>query len=222
LSKGKRDTIIDLTKPLDTSFIPFSNGQYTDPSMEISEWSTLQKEGFRVSRLSMGTQSGTHIDALAHFLEDGARLEALSPAEFIGKYFLLNLSCVVSLSKVTESLKAYRNEEILLLKTLAYQTAELSVEAMQKILSLPPLLLVLSGKIEIKDSKPFAFNRLVAEAAKFLVEDLDPQKTNSLFEHGEIFIFPLNLMGVAGSPCRVLARISEAKTTGKMVKQIHT
>ncbi|MHB8137559.1 MAG: cyclase family protein [Smithellaceae bacterium] len=207
MSKGKRDTIIDLTKPLDTSFIPFSNGQYTDPSMEISEWSTLQKDGFRVSRLSMGTQSGTHIDAPAHFLEDGARLEALSPAEFIGKYFLLNLSCVMSLSKVTESLKAYRNEEILLLKTPANQTVELSVEAMQKILSLPPLLLVLSGKIEIMDSKPFSFNRLVAEAAKFLVEDLDPQKTNSLLEHGEIFIFPLNLMGVPGSPCRVLARI---------------
>jgi len=215
LSKGKRDTIIDLTKPLDASFIPFSNGQYTDPSMEISEWSTLQKEGFRVSRLSMGTQSGTHIDAPSHFLEDGARLEALSPSEFIGKYFLLNLSCVMSLSKVTESLKAYRNEEILLLITPANQTAELSVEAMQKILSLPPLLLVLSGKIEIMDSKPFAFNRLVAEAAKFLVEDLDPQKTNSLLEHGEIFIFPLNLMGVPGSPCRVLARISEAKTTEK-------
>ncbi len=49
---------------------------------------------------------------------------------------------------------------------------------MQKILSLPPALLVLSGTIEIEDSEPFAFHRLVAGAAKFLVEDLDQKEAH--------------------------------------------
>jgi kynurenine formamidase len=195
---------------MDSLFIPFSSGLYSDPPVEISEWSTIQNEGFRVLRLSMGTQSGTHIDAPAHFLNDGAVLESLSPAEFIGDYFLLNLKGGVTLSDVTVLLKPYSGEKIIFLKTPVNQCAELSLEALQMILSLPPALLALSGEVTVKDSAPFTFNRIIAEAAKFVVEDLDQTKTDGLPDAGELFVFPLRLIGVTGSPCRVLARIAKA------------
>lgn len=214
MSGSKRNTIIDLTKPLDTSFIPYSNGNYSDPLLELTEWSSVAKEGFRVTRMSMGTQSGTHIDAPAHFMEDGARLEALSPDQIIGNYFLLNLPCMATLSDIAESLKTYREEKILFLRTPENQSAKLSGEAMQEILSLPPVLLVLAGVIEIANSKPFAFHRLVAGAAKFLVEDLDQQEAYRIPGNGEIFVLPLKLVGVSGSPCRVIVRALETKATG--------
>ncbi len=206
---GKRNTIIDLTKPMDSLFVPFSSGLYSDPPLEISEWSTIQNEGFRVFRLSMGTQSGTHIDAPAHFLDDGAGLEALSPDEFIGDYFLLNLMGSVTLSDVTSMLTSYHGEKIIFLKTPVNQFAELALEALQKILSLPPVLLVLSGEVAVNGSVPFTFHRIIAESSKFLVEDLDQSKTDGLPDTGELYVFPLKLLGVSGSPCRVLARIAK-------------
>ena len=206
---GKRNTIIDLTKPMDSLFVPFSSGLYSDPPLEISEWSTIQNEGFRVCRLSMGTQSGTHIDAPAHFLDDGVGLEALSPDEFIGDYFLLNLKVSVTLSDVTSMFTSYHGEKIIFLKTPVNQCAEVSLEALQKILSLPPVLLVLSGEVTVKGSAPFTFYRIIAESSKFLVEDLDQSKTDGLPDTGELYVFPLKLLGVSGSPCRVLACIAE-------------
>jgi kynurenine formamidase len=210
LRTGKRNTIIDLTKPMDSLFVPFSSGMYSDPPLEISEWSTIQNQGFRVFRLSMGTQSGTHIDAPAHFLDGGAGLESLSPAEFIGDYFLLNLKSNVTLADVTGMLTLYHGEKIIFLKTPVNECVELSLEALQKILSLPPVLLALSGEVVVKDSAPHTFYRIIAESSKFLLEDLDQSKTDGLPDAGELYVFPLKLVGVSGSPCRVLARIVKA------------
>lgn len=199
--------IIDVTKSLNSSFIPFVKGNYTDPPLELTEWSSIQREGFRVSRLSLGTQSGTHIDAPAHFFRNGDSLEALPPEHFMGKYFLLNLSGAASFDNVVEQLKSYKEEKILFLRTSENQSAKLSREVMQKILSLPSILLVLSGEIE--NDHPFMFNRLAAASAKFLVEDLDQKEAHRISGNGEIFVFPLKLVGVSGSPCRVIVRVHE-------------
>ena len=209
MTESKRNTIVDLTKPLNSSFIPYSTGKYTDPPLKFLDWSSLHREGFRVTQLSMGTQSGTHIDAPAHFLEDGALLEALSPDHLIGEYYLLNLPDAASLSDISELLKTYHDEKILFLRTPENSSSELSWEAMQKILSMPPALLVLAGIIKIENSEPFALHRLVAGAAKYLVEDLDQKEAHNLPAHGEIFVFPLRLIGVSGSPCRVIVRVPE-------------
>ncbi|MEE9936579.1 MAG: hypothetical protein K4445_12735, partial [Deltaproteobacteria bacterium] len=53
---------------------------------------------------------------------------------------------------------------------------------------------------------PFAFNRLVAGAGKFLAEDLDRRRAQDVPAEGEIFVFPLRLACASGSPCRVVVR----------------
>lgn len=211
MHESQRYTIIDLTKPLDISFLPFSKGSYSDPPLEMTEWSSIPEDGFDVTRVSLGTQSGTHIDAPAHFLEGGDTLEALSPDQFIGPYYLLNLPHVSSLSCITESLKSYHDEKILFLRTPENQSAKITGEAIKKIVFLNPRLLVLSGEIEIEDHEPYAFGCLVAGAAKFLVEDLDQKAAHDISGNGEIFVFPLRLVGVSGSPCRVIVRIPAQK-----------
>jgi kynurenine formamidase len=205
----KQNRIIDLTKPLDKSIIPYTSGRYSDPPLEITEWSSIDKEGFRVSRLSLGTQTGTHIDAPAHFLEGSATLDVLPADDLIGNYFLLDLPRSPSPAHLAEKLKAYNREKVILIRTPENVTANLPEDSLRQILSLPPLLLVLSGEIEMDHSAPFAFHRLVACAGKFLVEDLDQRKAHLVCGKGEIFIFPLKLVGAGGSPCRVVVRMEE-------------
>ncbi|MFO7569401.1 MAG: cyclase family protein [Smithellaceae bacterium] len=202
----QRNTILDLTKPLDPSFRPFSSGKYSDPPLEMADWSAIAQEGFRVSRLSMGTQSGTHLDAPAHFLEGGATLESLLPDQLIGSYFLLDLSPHPESTPIKKRLEAYRQENILFLRTPANLTSQLSRNDLQTILSLPPVLLILSGDIGIESHGPYTFHRLAAQAGKFVAEDLDQQAARFVPAYGEIFALPLRLTGVSGSPCRVIVR----------------
>lgn len=200
--------IIDLTKPLNASFIPYTHGKYSDPPLEMTEWSSIAQEGFLVTRLILGTQSGTHIDAPGHFLENGALLETLPSDQLMGSYFLLNLSDETSCSFLLHSLKAYRDEKILFLRTAQNKSAKLTGRNVQEILSLPPALIVVSGDIQIENKEPFAFHRMVAEASKYLVEDLEQEAAKNVGVTGELFVFPLRLTGVSGSPCRVVARVN--------------
>ena len=198
--------IIDLTKPLDESFIPFTSGSYSDPPLEISEWCDISNEGFRVSRLSLGTQTGTHIDAPAHFIDGGATLEELIADQMIGRYFLLDFSLQPKAEDISNRLARYRQEKILFLRTPENVALHLSPDKLQKILALPSVLWVLTGEIEVEHSAPFEFYRLTACAGKFLVEDLDQKAVRQVTERGEVFVAPLRLTGVSGSPCRVIVR----------------
>ena len=83
--------ILGLTKVLDEDLAIYTSGSYSDPPLQIETCCTVQQQGFTVSRLSMGTQTGTHIDAPAHFALDGATLEALPVQALIGRYLWVDL-----------------------------------------------------------------------------------------------------------------------------------
>lgn len=57
-----------------------------DPSIEITNWSRLDAgDPANVTLLKFGAHTGTHVDAPAHFLEGGARVESLSLQILIGE-----------------------------------------------------------------------------------------------------------------------------------------
>jgi arylformamidase len=56
-----------------------------DPGIEITSWHSLAEgETSNVSLLHFGAHSGTHIDAPAHFIRDGNRVDQLSLESLIG------------------------------------------------------------------------------------------------------------------------------------------
>jgi kynurenine formamidase len=72
--------VIDLSMPLDER-TPFYPG---DPAPRICVATTIAGDGFNVSRLELGSHSGTHCDAPFHFREDGSRLDELALERFLG------------------------------------------------------------------------------------------------------------------------------------------
>ncbi|MFN2514607.1 MAG: cyclase family protein [Pyrinomonadaceae bacterium] len=56
-----------------------------DPGIEIKEWLTLANgDAANVSLLHFGLHSGTHVDAPAHFIEGGGKVESLPLQSLIG------------------------------------------------------------------------------------------------------------------------------------------
>jgi kynurenine formamidase len=73
--------VIDLSMPLDER-TPFYPG---DPEPRICAATTIAADGFNVSRLELGSHSGTHCDAPFHFRETGARIDELPLERFVGR-----------------------------------------------------------------------------------------------------------------------------------------
>jgi len=57
-----------------------------DPGIEIKQWLGLAKgDAANVSLINFGLHSGTHVDAPAHFIEGGAKVDSLSLESLVGE-----------------------------------------------------------------------------------------------------------------------------------------
>jgi kynurenine formamidase len=191
--------IIDLTKLLDENLDIYAEDGYSDPPLLIEPWCVVQSQGYKVSRVSLGTQCGTHIDAPSHFFEGGADLGALPVDALMGKYFLLDLDEVARNGKFD-----YQGEPILFLRSSS--GAEISEDVFKSLLAFPCRVWVIIYDIHIFGRDVFYFNRALAEAGKYLVENVDEQAAMRVKNGGEIFALPLNLVFTSGAPCRVVVR----------------
>jgi kynurenine formamidase len=74
------DRIVDLSVVLDQDTHVYPG----DPKPELSVATRIEREGFNLLSLRIGSQSGTHVDAPYHFIEGGARVEECDPGLFVG------------------------------------------------------------------------------------------------------------------------------------------
>lgn len=74
--------IYDVTVPLSAATLTYPG----DPGIEIHSWLALANgDAANVSRINFGLHSGTHVDAPAHFIAGGAKVETLPLASMVGE-----------------------------------------------------------------------------------------------------------------------------------------
>lgn len=87
----------------------------------IDQIHNIDKEGYRESELIISSHTGTHIDAPAHILKDGAYLDQLSLEHFFGKATILDFSMFSNRLIAKKDLELFKdkidNTEFLLIKT---------------------------------------------------------------------------------------------------------
>jgi kynurenine formamidase len=72
--------IVDLSHPINAETQVYPG----DPVVRLRPATTIDRDGYNVLHVSMGSQTGTHVDAPYHFLADGARIDAMDLSMFIG------------------------------------------------------------------------------------------------------------------------------------------
>lgn len=74
--------------------------------VQIIPTRTFEQDGGRESRLTCGTHTGTHVDAPAHFLQNGKTLDQMDLSQLIGK-------CqVVDMMHITEKITAQDLDQV--------------------------------------------------------------------------------------------------------------
>jgi len=79
---------VDLTHTLENG-MPVYPG---DPSPSFENYSTLAKNGVNLTRIVMGSHTGTHIDAPRHFIENGIGVDLIGPDKLIGEAYVADFS----------------------------------------------------------------------------------------------------------------------------------
>ena len=109
----------DLTQIISKD-IPVYSG---DPQPDFEQSSTIDKDSYNVTRISMGSHTGTHVDAPRHFMIDGNSIDREPLSKFIGESIVIDLSkrCNIGEGITCSDLEAYskiiRENDILLLYT---------------------------------------------------------------------------------------------------------
>ena len=79
----------DVTRPLRAALAPWPGDT---PFEHRLTWRMDAGASVNVGAVTMGTHNGTHADAPYHFLPDGARIDGLDPAIYVGPAMLLDVS----------------------------------------------------------------------------------------------------------------------------------
>ncbi|KAH9479731.1 Kynurenine formamidase [Psilocybe cubensis] len=64
----------------------------SDPEFQTLPHATHSKDGYAVQKLSLGTHTGTHIDAPYHFLAEGETIDKIPLDRFVGEAIVVDLS----------------------------------------------------------------------------------------------------------------------------------
>ncbi len=194
--------IIDLTKVLDKDYDIYHDGDYSDPEFSMEQWCSIEDQGFSVSKLQLGTQTGTHIDAPSHFNTRGDTLDKLDLNNLFGRYCYIDLTRKSS-STEESIVSRYQDENILFLFAERDGTG-IEESLFEAMLALPAKVWVMAGYLSVNEKTTYYFYRGIAEKGIFLVEDLQYDASMRVTPNGTIVALPLKLNNSSGAPCRVV------------------
>ncbi|MEK6282435.1 MAG: cyclase family protein [Acidobacteriota bacterium] len=209
--------IYDVSVPLSESTPTYPG----DPGIEIKAWLTFAKgDHANVSLLHFGAHSGTHVDAPAHFIEGGSRVEFLSLDSLIGPAEVVEVP--TSINVIDERFAAtlpLQNTQRILFKTrnsafwnnpgegfrsdytyLDSGAAKLLVEGGIKLVGIDYL------SVEQFHSEKFETHRILLSNGVTILEGLDLREI--VAGSYELICLPLKIAGGSGdgAPARAVLR----------------
>jgi arylformamidase len=79
---------VDLTQTLANGMTVYVG----DPVPSMKRYKTLEKNGVNLTLLTLGSHTGTHVDAPIHFVKGGKAVDQLPAEQFVGEGVVLDLS----------------------------------------------------------------------------------------------------------------------------------
>ncbi len=82
--------IIDLSYPISEGMLRFQAPWH--PDVKLEAMGSIETVGRNTTRISLGSHTGTHMDAPRHFIGDGASIESLPLSLLVGKVSIMDFS----------------------------------------------------------------------------------------------------------------------------------
>jgi arylformamidase len=198
--------VIDLTQPLNAQTPAYTDeGGYRDPSYRTEPWASIPTQGYSVHRLELGTHTGTHLDAPAHFHAQGRTVDKILASALVGWAKVIDVRAWTRVT--TTALDSYSGswrDGDLLLFVAPDAGIPIDASAVATVAEWRPKLILFSGQL-FDEGERYHHNRVWLGADVPLVTDLDPTAAAHVRDGDLLMVAPLPLEGMDGAPCRVYA-----------------
>jgi kynurenine formamidase len=211
---------VDLSVPLDRDTQVYPG----DPPVRTEPAATIDRDGYNLLAVHLGSQSGTHCDAPYHFLDGGARIDQLDLRLFAGPGVLVDVRgrpdrAVIGLADVAPALDRVGPGTIVVLHTgwsTHYGTPRyadhphLGPDACRAVLDrgVRTIGLDTPNIDETPDAThpggDWPCHRMIAAAGGVIVENLTNLAAVD-FPDPFVSVLPLRLTGADGAPVRAVA-----------------
>lgn len=102
------DGAVDLTQTIENGMTIYVG----DAVPRVSKYKTLSRDGVNLSVITLGSHTGTHVDAPVHFVKGGRPLDRLPADAFVGEAAVLDLSDVPAGSPITAADLQRRSRDV--------------------------------------------------------------------------------------------------------------
>jgi arylformamidase len=99
---------VDLTQTIKNGMTVYIG----DPVPKVTKFKSLAKDGVNISVITMGSHTGTHVDAPVHFVKGGRAVDELPVESFVGVAVVLDFSRKPPGSAITSSDLQEHSEEV--------------------------------------------------------------------------------------------------------------
>jgi kynurenine formamidase len=171
--------VIDLSLPIYSGMEVFPG----DPEVNIETIHTHENEGWELRKISMGSHTGTHVDAFSHMHEDGSSLSELPLERFFGKAQVVRLT------------DQWPTDQGL------FFTEEIDIDWLEQLLAARPPFV--GGEITEALERALLENEVITYTNLVNLEQIPRGKTFMFYG------LPLNIQAGDGSPVRAMAMIEE-------------
>ena len=190
-----------------------------DPEPSVTVATTLENEGYNLSTLVMGTQTGSHVDAPYHFSNEGATIDQMELDFFLGDAIVVRVTDKKAEEAITmEDIEPYKEQitpgKIVLFNTNWYkkrgteeffhhpyvngEVAHYLVEQGVRFIGIDTINADQTGGTEFPVNDLFSEKRLMIGENWAYFDRID-------FENPYIIAIPMKVVGCDGSPVRAIA-----------------
>ena len=213
------ERLLDLTMPFSERTIPVPG----HPCPQLEPLTTLERDGIRNTLMTISIHTGTHVDAPAHIIEDGATIDEIPIDRFRRRGVCLDLrefarsGAPITLEHLEGAgfdasqvggailtLATGWSDEAWQSERLYGANPYLAEDASRALAEAAPSALGLDFAVD--DTKPWPNHTILLGAEVLLIENL--MRLTELPRDGfEVTAFPLKLTGQNGGPTRVVAEL---------------
>ena len=191
-----------------------------DPEPRIATATTVAADGYNLSHVHLGTQTGTHVDAPFHFRDDGATIDGMPLAMCVGPAVVVPVRDKTAGQPITlADLEPHRSrlapgrialfatgwyahagsEEFFRHPYLAAAVGEALLEAGVRTIAIDTL------NADFTGGEQFPIHDMFADAGGLIAENLAGTAQLTAGIEPLLLLLPLNLVGCDGAPVRAVA-----------------
>ena len=202
--------LVDLSHPISNEMTTYPS----DPNVSIVREKEIHLDRTLLHRFTMGTHTGTHLDAPAHIISGGKTLDDFPLSSFTGKTVKVDLNSISELDKVDEKVdgiifdsswyRRFKEPEIY----FGSDRPEIPIYLVKKVIEMGIKYFGCDlPSVDVSGSEDKPIHNALLGANIIVYESLTNLNQLPLLTPFEFYGFPLPLVGLDGSPVRAIGVI---------------